>query len=425
MKQNIPENDKKRIVIAGAGFAGLKLARKLCKKKYQVVLLDRNNYHQFQPLMYQVATSGIEPSAISFPLRPVFRNCKDVHIRLAEIISVNTDENYVETSIGNINYDFFVIATGVGTNFFGLKNVQENAISMKSVNESLVIRNKILNSFEKAISIEDVNERRALMTIGVVGGGPTGVELCGTLAEMKKHVLPRDYPELDFNDMQIYLFEASDALLKTMSVSSSQKALRYLQKLGVNIVLKKSVTDFDGNTIKISDGSEINSKILIWASGIIGEKLKGINDNVYTRNCRIKCNDFNMVEGYDNVFAIGDISVITDDKYPNGHPQVAQVAIQQAENLAANFYNLSVNKSLKKFKYRDLGTMATIGKNLAVVDLPFVRFYGLFAWFVWMFVHLMAIVGIKNRLFIFINWAWDYITWDRSYRLIYRPKYRD
>jgi NADH dehydrogenase len=425
MTQNIPDNNKKRIVIAGAGFGGLKLARKLSKQNYQIVLLDRNNYHQFQPLMYQVATSGIEPSAISFPLRPVFRNCADVHIRLAEILSVNTTNNYIETSIGNINYDFLVIATGVGTNFFGLKSVEENAIAMKSVNESLVIRNKILGSFEKAISCENIDERRSLMTIGVVGGGPTGVELCGTLAEMKKHVLPKDYPELDFTEMQIYLFEASESLLKTMSRQSSQKAEKYLRKLGVKVNLKNSVTDFDGRTIKLSDGSEIRSQTLIWASGIVGEKISGLDEGIYARGCRIKCNAFNMIEGLDNVFAIGDISLIVDEKLPVGHPQVAQVAIQQAENLAANFLNICKGKDLKKFKYKDLGTMATIGKNLAVVDLPFIKFHGFFAWLVWMFVHLMAIVGIKNRLFIFINWAWDYLTWDRSYRLIYKPKYRD
>jgi NADH dehydrogenase len=425
MTQNIPETNKKRVVIAGAGFAGLKLARKLCKRNYQVVLLDRNNYHQFQPLMYQVATSGLESTAISFPLRHIFRNCNDVHIRVTEILSVNTSENIVETSIGNFDYHYLVIATGVTTNYFGLKNVEANAFSMKSVNESLVIRNKILNDFEKAISVESAEERKSLMTIGVVGGGPTGVELCGTLAEMKKHVLPKDYPELDFKDMEIYLFEATDKLLRTMSDNSSQKAEQYLTKLGVNVILNKSVSDFDGNVISMSDGTKINSKTLIWASGIIGEKINGLNDNIYVRGCRIKADEFNRIEGYENIFVLGDISYLTNEKYPNGHPQIAQVAIQQASNLAANFKNIHQGKQLKPFSYFDLGSMATIGKNLAVVDLPFIKFHGFFAWMVWMFVHLMAIVGTKNRLFIFINWAWNYITWDRSYRLIYRPKYRD
>lgn len=425
MTQNIPENSKKRIVIAGAGFAGLKLARGLCKKNYQVVLIDRNNYHQFQPLMYQVATSGLEPSAISFPLRHIFRNCEDVHIRVTEILSVNPNENFIETLIGNISYDYLVIATGVSTNYFGMKNVETNSIPMKSVNESLVIRSKILNDFEKAISIEDTEERNSLMVIGVVGGGPTGVELCGTLAEMKKHVLPRDYPELDFSKMEIYLFEASDRVLRTLSEHSSQKADKYLRKLGVNVVLNKSVSDFDGNIISLSDGTKIRSKTLIWASGIIGEKISGLDDKIYSNGCRIKVDNFNLVQGYENIFALGDISLITDEKYPKGHPQIAQVAIQQARNLACNFSNIFRGKPLKPFKYRDMGTMATIGKNLAVVDLPFIKFSGFFAWMVWMLVHLMAIVGIKNRLLIFINWAWNYITWDRSYRLIYKPKYKD
>jgi NADH dehydrogenase len=425
MTQNIPETTKKRIIIAGAGFAGLKLARKLCKRNYQVVLLDRNNYHQFQPLMYQVATSGLESTAISFPLRHIFRNCNDVHIRVTEILAVNTSENIVETSIGNFDYHYLVIATGVTTNYFGLKNVETNAFSMKSVNESLVIRNKILNDFEKAISVESAEERKSLMTIGVVGGGPTGVELCGTLAEMKKHVLPKDYPELDFKDMEIYLFEATEKLLRTMSDNSSQKAEQYLIKLGVNVILNKSVSDFDGNVISMSDGTKINSQTLIWASGIVGEKVSGLNDSIYVRGCRIKADEFNRIGGYENIFALGDIAYITNEKYPNGHPQIAQVAIQQASNLATNFKNIHQGKPLKPFSYFDLGSMATIGKNLAVVDLPFIKFHGFFAWMVWMFVHLMAIVGTKNRLFIFINWAWNYITWDRSYRLIYRPKYRD
>jgi len=424
MNSNIPKSNKKRIVIVGAGFAGLKLARKINKKIFQVVLIDKNNYHQFQPLLYQVATSGLESTSISFPLRKIFQNDDDFHIRIAELLSVEPYSNKIKTTIGYIDYDFLVIAVGVKTNYFGLENIEKNSFSMKSVNESLVLRNKILLNLEKALVTSDEYGRKALLTIGIVGGGPTGVELAGTLAEMKKYILPKDYPEIDFNLMEIYLFESSERLIKTMSELSSQKAFNYLIKLGVKICLNTRVEDYDGEKISYSD-QLVSSKTLIWTSGVAGSFIDGFSKDIYVSGNRIKVNAINLVNGFTNVFALGDMACIIDDDIKNGYPQLAQVAIQSAENLAENFTRIVNNKKPKEFKYKDLGTMATIGKNKAVVELPFVKFQGLFAWFVWMFVHLMAIVGIKNRFFIFINWAWNYLTWDRSYRLIYKPKYRD
>jgi NADH dehydrogenase len=422
MKANIPETNHKRVVIIGGGFGGLKLAKELSKTNYQVVLIDKNNYHQFQPLFYQVATAGLEPCAISFPFRKVFQGNKNIHIRITEVSSVNTQENYLNTGIGRINYDYLVLAIGADTNFFGNQKIMAHALAMKSVSEALDIRNRVLENYEKALGTEDKEEQQALMNIVVVGGGPTGVEVSGTLAEMKKYILPKDYPELDFKFMQVSLVEASPKVLNVMSVEASAKANKYLQKLGVNIRTNTSVKDYDGKTVTLSDGTTLNSRTLIWAAGVAGNKMEGIPLEALIRNNRIKVDRQNRVEGMDNIFAIGDIAYMTEEAFPNGHPQVAQVAIQQAERLAKNFKNIENNKQLEPFTYKDLGSMATVGKNLAVVDLPYIKFQGFFAWLVWMFIHLMSIVGAKNRILIFINWAWNYVTYDQSLRLIIRSK---
>ena len=422
MKANIPETTQKRIVIVGGGFGGLKLARSLSGSNYQVVLIDKNNYHQFQPLYYQVATAGLEPSAIAFPYRKIFQRIKNVHIRITEVLSVNTVENYINTGIGKVNYDYLVLAIGADTNFFGNQKIMAHALPMKSIAEALDIRNRVLENYEKALGTEDRVEQQALMNIVVVGGGPTGVEVSGTLAEMKKHVLPKDYPELDFKDMQVTLVEASPKVLNVMSAGASDKATLYLTKLGVSIKTNTSVKDYDGKSAVLSDGTILLSKTLIWAAGVTGNKLEGIPQEVLVRNNRIKVDRYNRVAGAENIFAIGDIAFMADEEYPNGHPQMAQPAIQQAERLAKNFRNIDGNKKQVGFHYKNLGSMATVGKNLAVVDLPFVKFQGFFAWLVWMFIHLMSIVGIKNRIFIFINWAWSYVTYDQSLRLIIRSK---
>jgi len=422
MKANIPETGRKRVVIIGGGFGGLKLARLLAESEFEIVLIDKNNYHQFQPLFYQVATAGLEPSAIAFPFRKAFQGNKRMHIRITEVSSVNSKENYITTSIGRINYDFLVLAMGADTNFFGNERIMANAMPMKSVSEALGIRNRILENYELALGTEDKEEQKALMNIVVVGGGPTGVEVSGTLAEMKKHILPKDYPELNFDYMQVSLVESSPRVLNRVSDHASTKARAYLEKLGVHIRTGTRVKDYDGKTVSLSDGSELYTRMLVWAAGVAGNKLQGIPAEVLTPNNRIKVDRYNKVEGFENIFAIGDIAYMTEEAYPNGHPMVAQPAMQQAENLAKNLKNIINKKPLTQFHYKDLGSMATVGKNLAVVDLPRIKFQGFFAWLVWMFIHLMSIAGMKNRLLIFINWAWNYITYDQSLRLIIRPK---
>jgi NADH:ubiquinone reductase (H+-translocating) len=422
MTANIRETIGKRVVIVGAGFAGLKLARKLNGTQFQVVLIDRYNFHQFQPLFYQVATAGLEPSAISFPLRKVFQKSKNVFVRVTDVTFIDTERNQINTRIGNIAYDYLILAHGADTNFFGIQKLQASAYPMKTVGEALALRNSILENFEKAISTENIEERKSLLNIVVVGGGPTGTEISGTLAEMKNTVLPKDYPDLNFDEMKIYLVEAAPKVLNSMSEGAANKAKKYLEKLGVKVLTNIQVQDYDGTTISLSDGSVLKSKTLVWAAGIKAHYIEGLKKEVYGRAGRIFVDEFNRVVGYQNIFALGDATLQYEERYPNGHPQVAQVAIQQAHLLAQNLKRLEKNKTLKSFHYKDLGSMATIGKNLAVVDLPYIKFQGTFAWFFWMFVHLMAIVGIKNRVLVFINWSWSYVTSDPSLRLIIRAK---
>lgn len=419
MKANIPETGQKRVVIVGGGFAGLKLAHELSDKNLQVVLIDKHNYHQFQPLFYQVATAGLEPSAISFPFRKAFQKVRNMHVRLAEVSSVNAKENFIETSIGRINYDFLVIATGTDTNYFGNKKIQVSSMPMKSVEEALRIRNKILENYERALGIEDKEEQQALMNIVVVGGGPTGVEVSGTLAEMKRHILPKDYPELNFKYMQVSLIEGLPKVLASMSEHASLKAEEYLKKIGVNVLLKKQVTDYDGTTVTLSDGTTLKSKTLIWAAGVTCIKLEGLPQDAYGHANRLLVDAYNKIKNSENIYAIGDAALMmTESKYPKGHPQLAQTAMQQAKTLAKNIENIITKKPLIEFHYKDKGSLATVGRNLAVADLPKVKFGGFFAWIIWMTVHLMSIVGSKNRLVIFINWAWNYATYDQSLRLI-------
>lgn len=418
MPVNIPETAQKRIVIIGAGFGGLKVAQKLIGSGYQIVLIDKNNYHQFQPLFYQVASAGIEPSSILFPLRKIFQNQKDVFIRVAEVYSVDTKKKELQTSLSTVWYDYLIISSGVNSNFFGMKNMEEYAIPMKSVSEAMALRNRLLQSFEKAVTLRDQNERKALLNVIVVGGGPTGVEVAGAIAEMKKFVLPKDYPDLNFDVMQITLIEGSPAVLGGMSKHASEKSIFYLQRLGITVLLNTRVTDFDGSILSIGDGTQIETKTVIWAAGISGVVPEGLPEDSIGRGKRIIVDNYNRIKGFDDIYAIGDVSVMPTSDYPNGHPQVAQVAIQQGRNLAFNFLLMKRNSELRPFKYIDRGSMATIGRNRAVADLSFIKFSGFTAWLTWMFVHLMAIVGVKNRLLIFINWMWNYMTYDQSLRLI-------
>lgn len=423
MEPNIPDTSQKRIVIVGAGFGGLALAQKLANRDVQIVLIDKNNYHQFQPLFYQVAMAGLEPSSISFPLRKIFQHKKNVHIRITGVTKVTPEENKIETELGEIRYDYLVLATGAGTNFFGMKNMIDNAIPMKSVSEAIYLRNRVLQNFEDALTTKDTETREGLMNIVVVGGGPTGVEVSGTLAEMKKIILPKDYPELDFNLMKIYLFESSPEVLEVMSDDASAKGKEYLERLGVIVKTGVRITDFDGQFAYTSTNEKIRTHNVVWAAGIKGNAVDGFVPETYGRGARMKVNALNQVEGFDNIFAVGDIAIMSgDEKFPNGHPQVAQPAIQQGKLLAKNILKIMRGENPVPFEYKDLGSMATVGRNLAVVDLPFWKFQGAFAWYVWMFVHLMSILGIKNKVMVFINWLWSYVTYDQSLRLIIKPK---
>ena len=423
MNPNIPQTDRKRVVIVGAGFGGLRLARYLSRRKeFQVVLLNRQNYHEFQPLYYQVATAGLEANSILFPLRAVFGNCQNVHIRVTNVTGVRPADKAVDTELGPVTYDYLVMATGADTNFFNQQNIIEKALPMKSVAEAIALRNRMLQNFEDALSVETLDEREGLMDVVVVGGGPTGVELCGTLAEMRKTVLPSDYPELDFKMMDIFLIESGGELLGPMSVQSQEHSLAYLQKLGVHVRLNTRVKDFDGRVVTMNDGTSLRTNNLIWAAGVKANPLAGLPPEVIGRGGRVLVDQYNQVQGFTDIFAIGDVALMTEEKWPNGHPQIAQPAIQQGKHLAKNMIRWVRNEQPIAFTYHDLGTMATIGRGLAVVDLPFFKFQGFFAWITWLFVHLMSIVGVKNRLAIFLNWMFNYLTYNNSLRLIIRQK---
>jgi len=422
MKINIPETEKERVVIVGGGFAGLTLARKLSRQDFQVVLIDKNNYHQFQPLFYQVAMAGLEPSSIVFPLRKAFQKDRSFYFRVTTVTEVELAHKRLQTPLGICNYDYLVLAIGADTNFFGNEQIAQHAIPMKSVSEALYLRNRILSDYEKALSTVDYEERQGLIDIVNVGGGPTGVEVAGALAEMKRYVLPKDYPELQTDEIDIYLLEGGSQLLSGMSEEAGEKALQFLRELGVQVMLNSRVTSFDGAEIQTSDEQRISSQKVIWAAGITGNRMPGLPEGAITFGNRIKVDRYHRVEGAEGVFAIGDIAYMEEEAYPQGHPQVAQVAMQQAKHLAGQFEKPSAEWT--PFRYRDLGAMATIGRNKAVVDLPKFKFQGFFAWLVWLFVHLFQILGVKNKLFIFLNWVWNYLTYDQSLRLIIRPKQR-
>lgn len=419
MALNIPDTSNRRLVIVGAGFAGLKLAEKLRGSDFQIVLIDRNNFHQFQPLFYQVAVAGLEPSSIAFPLRRMFQKSHQVFIRLTEVTNISTENKTIHTSAGEMRYDILAVATGAATNFFGMEQLADRAFGMKSVGEALGIRNTILKNYEMALIADSKQERNALMNIVIVGGGPTGVELSGSLADMRRFVLPKDYPDLDFRHMQIFLVEASPTLLNGMSEKSSQKATEFLEKLGIKVMTDSQVTGYANNVVQLKDGKTLDSATVIWAAGVTGAPPDGFEVEQVGKGRRLLVDAFNRMKGLEDVYAIGDVALMDKPDLPRGHPQVAQVALQQAKNLASNLEKKD-QKEWKPFKYKDKGSMATIGRNKAVVDLPYLKFQGIFAWFVWMFVHLISIIGVKNKLFIFINWVWNYVTYDQSLRLIIR-----
>lgn len=412
--------ERKKIIVIGGGFAGLNLAKKLNNSNYDVLLIDRQNHHQFQPLYYQVASARLEPSNISFPFRKIFQKSNNIQIRLAEVTKIVAAENKIETNIGDFNYDYLVIATGCKTNFFGNEQISNHALAMKTTEEAIEIRNNILLNFEKYISAKD-HEKEALLNIVLVGAGPTGVELAGAFSEMKKHILPRDYPHIDFSKLKVILLDGSKNTLNSMSEESKKASRKYLEELGVIIRTETVVTNYDGVNAMLNTGEIILTNNLIWAAGVTGNIIEGISTENIIRN-RYKVDRFNKIQGTQNIYAIGDIAYMETPLYPNGHPQLANVAINQGKNLAANFLNLLNEKAQKEYEYKDLGSMATIGKYRAVVDLPFIKFQGFFAWYIWMFLHLMLILSVRNKLAIFFNWAWSYIMKDSSLRLILKQK---
>ncbi len=410
---------KKKVLILGGGFAGLELARKLNKGLFEIVLIDKLNHHQFQPLFYQVATSQIEPSSISFPFRYVFKGKPDVQIRMAEVTALHPDLQKVSTSIGDFSYDYLVVATGCTTHFFNHASLAQHAFTLKTTYDAIAIRNQIITVFEKILSAAP-DEREALYNLVIVGAGPTGVELAGAFAEIKRYVLPKDYPGIDFSRFSIYLVEGGSRPLNTMSAASGRAAYAYLERMGVKLVMDTLVKDYDGKVAELSDGSHLPAATLIWAAGVRGNVISGLPPEVWVANGRMLVDRYNRLKDSEHIFAIGDIAYMETPAYPKGHPQVANVAIHQARLLAKNLERIISGKPCREYEYNDLGSMATIGRNKAVVDLPFVRFRGYLAWLVWMFLHLMLILTVRNKLIIFINWAWAYCTKNSSLRLILR-----
>jgi NADH dehydrogenase len=410
-------NQKKKVLILGGGFAGLQLAQNLDRNLFEILLIDKQNHHQFQPLFYQVATARLEPSNISFPFRKLFQGTGNVQFRMGEAFSILPNENTVETTVGSFKFDFLVIALGCKTNFFGNTNIAKFALPMKTTSEAIGIRNHILRNFENLYAANS-SEREGFLTIVIVGAGPTGVEMAGAFSEMRNDILPKDYQGLDFSALRIILLEGSPNTLNAMSDESKAASRTYLKEMGVEVRTEVFVKDYDGTLVTLSTGETLKSKNVIWAAGVTGNTLKGLDEKLLVRGNRFKVDRFNRIEGFENIFAIGDIAYMETPKYPTGHPQLANVAINQAKNLARNLKKKVQSQPLNEYEYTDLGSMATIGKHKAVVDLPFFKFQGYFAWFVWMFLHLMLILSVRNKMFIFLNWAWSYITKDTTLRLI-------
>lgn len=430
MSINIQRNQKKRVVIVGGGLGGLRLAEDLYGSGMQVVLIDKNNFHQFPPLIYQIASAGIDPSSISFPFRQIFRKRKDFYFRMAEARMVDSEKKILQTSIGKIDYDYLVLAAGATTNFFGNKNIEEWAIPMKTVPEAMGLRNALLSNLERALTCATEEERQELLNVVIVGGGATGVEIAGALAEMRRYVIPYDYPDMDSSLMHIYLIEAGDRLLAGLSQESSQKAYEFLKSMCVDIQFGKMVTDYRDHKVVMKDGTEIPTRTFLWVSGIRANAMPGIDESHLGRGFRFKVDEYNRIPGVEDVFAIGDQCLQTSDAaYPNGHPQVAQVAIQQAKNLAKNLKLINQgadSSALTAFHYKNLGSMATIGRNKAVVEIGKFRSQGFFAWVLWLVVHLRSILGVKNKMMVLLNWLWKYVSYNDSIRMItYATKPRE
>lgn len=409
---------KQKVVVVGAGFAGVQFIKSLDEDLFDVLVIDKLNHHQFQPLFYQVATSQIEPSNISFPIRYVFKNKENVRIRLAKVKSVNPEAKTIETTIGQYPYDILVIGIGCKTNFFGNKEIQKNALTLKSTFDAIQIRNHILQTFEKIITETDEIKKAALLNLVIVGAGPTGVELAGAFAEIKKNVLPKDYPRIDFSRFNIYLIEGSNHTLNNMSDNAKATSEKYLLGMGVRIQKETFVKNFDGENLILSTGEQIKTQTVIWAAGVTANSINGLPAEALTFGNRLKVDRINKLEVCEDIYAVGDIAYMETPLYPKGHPQVANVAINQAKNLAKNLKIIVKGKEPKLYEYKDMGSMATIGRNKSVVDFGKFKLKGYFAWVIWMFLHLMLILSVKNKLIIFINWAWGYVSKNSSLRLI-------
>ncbi|WP_315447817.1 NAD(P)/FAD-dependent oxidoreductase [Segatella salivae] len=423
MRANIKRNEQRRVVVVGGGLGGLKLVSSLRDTDFQVVLVDKNNYNQFPPLIYQVASAGLEPSNISFPFRRLFQGWKNFFFRMAEVQHIDTEEKAIKTSIGTIHYDDLVLAAGATTNFFGNKNIEASALPMKSVSESMRLRNTILQNLERAETEDNEARKQALMNIAIVGGGPSGVEIAGVLAEMKQTILPRDYPDLDTSCMHIYLINATPRLLGAMSEHSSREAEKALKELGVEVMTNCMVTDYVDKELVLKDGQRISAETVIWVSGIKANNIDGIPTESIGHAGRILVDRFNRVKGLKDVYAIGDQCIVEgDEAYPYGHPQLAQVAIQQAKTLAKNLIRQEKGETEQPFSYHNLGTMATIGRKKAVVEIGKLKFGGFFAWLLWLIVHLRSILGVKNKTIVFLNWMWSYMNYKQSLRLILKAK---
>ncbi len=421
MAANIPDSPYPRVVIVGGGFGGINVANKLRKANVQIVMLDRNNHHTFQPLLYQVATSGLEAGSIAYPLRKVIRS-KNYHFRMTEVEQILPAENKVKTGLGDIPYDFLVLATGSKTNYFGMKDLEENALPLKSVSQAIDMRHIILQNFENMLCAEDAGQRQRLMNFAIAGGGPTGVELAGALSELRKKVLPKDYPELDFSQMRIMILDPGDKVLASMSEKASKHAREYLESFGVELKFGAAVKSYDGQNAVLSTGEILPTATLIWAAGVMGEVPEGLDKAIVVRGNRILVDEFNRIKGTENIFAIGDIAQHETPEEPRGLPMLAPVAIQHGQHLAKNIKKMIKKENPLPFKYFDKGSMATVGRKKAVVDMTKkIHFGGFMAWVAWLFVHLFYLIGFRNKLMVFTDWVWNYFTFDRRVRLIIRP----
>ncbi|MCM4164853.1 MULTISPECIES: NAD(P)/FAD-dependent oxidoreductase [unclassified Arenibacter] len=415
MKKNV------KIVIIGAGFGGIELAKALRNQPVDVLLIDQHNYHNFQPLMYQVATGGLEAGSIAYPVRRIFRNYKNVSFRMTEVSRVDLVQNQLETSVGKIPYDYLVIATGSENNFFNFEHIKDQLLTLKSIPDALNMRSFIIQNLERAMVDNSKEPLEEIMNIAIVGGGPAGIELAGALSEMKKYVLPKDFPGLDFSKMSINLYEASPKVLAVMSEKASTKSLQYLKELGINVYLNAKVASYDGSAITLTDGTTLLTDTVIWTAGVKGSPIEGLPKESIIRGNRISINEFNQVFQTKNIFAIGDVAAHTSQENPKGLPMLAPVAQQQGKQLAKNILNLINQKPLKPFIYRNKGVMATVGRKKAVVDLPNFKFQGTFAWLVWMLIHIMSLVGFRNKVVTFVDWLSNYFSFDRPLGLIIRP----